>query len=116
MGHAQKCSDYPAIALISYANKVMLKIFQVKLQQYMNQELPDLQTRFRKGRGTRDQVANICWVIEKAREFQKNTYFCFIDYAKVFDCVDQTNCGKFERDGHTTLLASWETCMQVKKQ
>ena len=84
----------------------MLKILQARLQQYMKVELPDVQSGFRKGRIIRDQIANIHWIIEKAREFQKNTYFCFIDYAKVFDCVDQTNCGKFERDGHTTLLAS----------
>ena len=76
------------IALISHVSKVMLKILQVRLQKYMNHELPDVQTRFRKGRGTRDQIANICWIIKKAREFQKNIYFCFIDYAKAFDCVD----------------------------
>ena len=84
----------------------MLKILQARLQQYMKQEIQDVQTGFRKGRGTRDQIANIHWIIKKAREFQKNISFCFIDYAKAFDCVDQTNCGKFERDGHTTLLAS----------
>ena len=80
-------SNYCTIALISHTSKVMLKILQVRLQQYMNQELPDVQTGFRKRRGTRDQIANICWIIEKAREFQKNIYFCFIDYAKTFDCV-----------------------------
>ena len=85
----------PHITLISHASKVTLKILQDRLQQYVNQELPDVQIRFRKGRGTRDQIANICWIIEKAREFQKNTYFCFIDYAKAFDCVDPTNYGKF---------------------
>ena len=73
----------------------MLKILQARLQQYMNQELPDVQAGFRKGRGTRDQIANICWIIEKPREFQKNIYFCFIDYMKAFNCVDQTYCGKF---------------------
>ena len=83
------------IALISHANKVMLKIFQARLQKYMNRELPDIQAAFRKGRQTRDQIANICWIIRKAREFQKNIYFCFIDYAKIFDCVDHNNCGKF---------------------
>ena len=74
---------------------VMFKILQARLQQYMNEELPDVQARFRKGRGTRDQIAKIHWIIEKAREFQKNIYFCFIDYATAFDCVDHTNCGKF---------------------
>ena len=74
--------------LISHASKVMLKILQARLQQYVNHELPDSQAGFRKGRGTRDQIAIICWIMEKAREFQKNIYFCFIDYAKAFDCVD----------------------------
>ena len=79
-----------------HVSKVMLKILQVRLQQYVNHELPDVQAGFRKSRGIRDQVANICWIIKKAREFQKNIYFCFIDYAKSFDCVDRTiNCGKF---------------------
>ena len=76
------------IALISHASKVMLKILQARLQQYVNHEIPDVQAGFRKGRGSRDQIVNICWIIEKAREFQKNIYFCFIDYAKAFDCVD----------------------------
>ena len=76
------------VALISHASKIMLKIFQARLQQYMNHELLDVQAGFRKGRGTRDQTANICWIIKKATEFQKNTYFCFIDYAKAFDCLD----------------------------
>ena len=80
--------NYPTIALISHASKVMLKILQARFQQYMNQELPDVQAGFRKGRGTRDQIANICLIIEKARKSQKNNYFCFIDYAKAFDCVD----------------------------
>ena len=75
-------------ALISHASKVMLKILQTRLRQYVNHELPDVQAGLRKGRGTRDQIANICWIIKKAREFQKNIYFCFIDYAKAFDCVD----------------------------
>ena len=87
-GNAKECSNYHTIALISYASKVMLKIFQARLQQYMNCELPDVQAGFRKGRGTRDQIANIHWIIKKAREFQKNIYFCFIDYAKAFDYVD----------------------------
>ena len=76
------------IALISHTSKVILKILQARLQQYVKHELPDVQARFRKGRGTRDQIANICWIMEKAREFQKNIYFCIIDYAKAFDCVD----------------------------
>ena len=87
-GNAKECSNYCTIALISHASKVMLKILQVRLQQYMNHELSDVQVGFRKGRGTRDQIANIRWIIEKAREFLKNIYFCFIDYAKAFDCVD----------------------------
>ena len=87
-GDAKEYSNYCTIALISHACKLMLKILQARLQQYMNCELPDVQAGFRKGRGTRDQIANIHWIIEKARKFQKNTYFCFIDYAKAFDCVD----------------------------
>ena len=87
-GNAKGCSNYHKIALISHASKVMLKILQASLQQYMNQEIPDVQAGFRKDRGIRDQVANTCWIIEKAREFQKNIYFCFVDYIKVFDCVD----------------------------
>ena len=84
-GNEKECSNYCTIALISHASKVMLKILQVRLQQYVNQELPDIQVGFRKGRGTRDQIANICWIIEKTREFQKN--IDFIDYAKAFDYV-----------------------------
>ena len=87
-GNAKECSNYRTIALISHASIVMLKILQARLQQYVNHELPDVQAGFRKGRGTRDQIANIHWIIKKAREFQKNIYFCFIDYAKAFDCVD----------------------------
>ena len=79
----------------------MLKILQARLQQYVNRELPDVQAGFRKGKGTRDQIANICWIIEKAREFQKNIYFCFIDYAKAFDCVDHNKLWKILRDGNT---------------
>ena len=96
----------------------MLKILQARLQLYMNCEPPDVQAGFRKGRGTRDQTANIRWIMETAREFQQNIYFCFIDYAKAFDCVDHTNCGKFFKrsEYQTTLPASWEICMQVKKQ
>ena len=87
----------------SHASKVMFKILQASLQQYMNSELPDVQAGFRKGRGTRDQIANICWIMEKAREFQKNIYFCFIDYAKPFDCVDyiQHSVENSSRDGNT---------------
>ena len=94
----------------------MLKILQARLQQYVNCELPDVQVGFRKGRGTRDQIANIHWIMEKAREFQKNIYLCFIDYAKAFDCVDQN--GKFWKrwEYQTTWPACWETCMQVRKQ
>ena len=97
---------------------MILKILQATLQQYVNCELPDVQAGFRKGRGTRDQIANILWVMEKAREFQKNIYFCFIDYAKAFDCVDQINCGKFWKryKYQTTSPASWETYMQDRKQ
>ena len=96
----------------------MLKILQARPQQYVNHELPDGQAGFRKGRGTRDQIANIRWIIKKAREFQKNIYYCFIDYAKAFDCVDHKNCGKFFKrwEYQTTLPASWEICMQVRKQ
>ena len=86
--NAKECSNYCTVALISHASKVMLKIIQAILQQYVNRELPDVQAGFRKGRGTRDLIANIGWIIEKAREFQKSIYFCFIDYAKDFDCVD----------------------------
>ena len=93
-GNAKQCSNYRTIALISQASKITFKFFQTRLQKYVNHELPDVQAGFRKGRGTRDQIANIYWIIEKAKEFQKNIYFCFIDYAKTFDCVDH-NCGKF---------------------
>ena len=100
-GNAKECSHYRTIALISYASKVMLKILQARLQQFVNHELPDVQAGFRKGRGTRDQIAKICWIMEKAREFQKNIYFCFIDYAKAFDCVDHNKLENSERDGNT---------------
>ena len=99
-GNAKKCSNYHTIAFISHASKVRLKILQVRLQQYVNHELPDVQAGFRKGRGTRDQIGNIHWIIQKAREFQKNIYFCFIDYAKSLGCVDHNKCGK--------LLKRWE--------
>ena len=87
-GNAKECSNYCKIALISHASEVMLKILQARLQQYVNHELPDVQAGFRKGRGTRDQIGNIRCIMEKAREFQKNIYFCFIGYCKAFDCVD----------------------------
>ena len=98
----------------------MLKILRDRFWEYMNWELPDVQARFRKGRGTRNQIANICWIIEKAREFQKNIYFCFIDYKKLKPLTMwiTTNYGIFlkRREYQTTLLASWQICMQVKKQ
>ena len=93
-GNAKECSNHCTTALISHASKVMLKILQARLQQYMNRELPDVQAGLRKGRGTRDQIANIRWITEKAREFQKNVCFCFIDYAKAFVWIT-INCGKF---------------------
>ena len=89
--NTKECSNYPTLALISHATKVMLKILQARLQQYMNRELPDIQGGFRKGRGTKDQISNIHWIIKKVIEFQKNIYFCFIDYAKAFDSV-QFSC------------------------
>ena len=95
--NAKKCSNYHTIVLISHASKVMLKIFQTRLQQYMKHELLDVQAGFRKSRRTRDQIANICWIRDKAKEFQKNIYFCFIDYAKAFDCVD-----------HNKFFKRWE--------
>ena len=107
-GSAKECSNYHTIALISHAGKVMLKILQARLQQYMNHELPDVQAGFRKGRGTRDQIANTRWIIEKAREFQQNIYFCFIDYAKAFNCVDHSKLWKILREmgipDHLTCL------------
>ena len=107
-GNAKECLNYHTIAFISHASKVMLKILQVRLQQYMNQELPDIQAGFRKGRGTSDQIANIHWMTEKARECQKNTYFCFIDYANAFDCVDHKKLWKILKEmeilDHLTCL------------
>ena len=96
--NAKECSNYRTIALISHTSKVTLKILQVRLQQYMNRELPDVQAGFRKGRGTRDQIVNICWIIEKASEFQKNIYFCFINYAKAFDCMDYNKLWKILKE------------------
>ena len=97
----QRMLKYCTIVLIAHTSKVMLKVLQARLQQYVNRELPDVQAGFRKGRGTRDQIANIRWIIKKAREFQKNIYFCFIDYAKAFDCVDHNKPENSERDGNT---------------
>ena len=107
-GNAKGCSNYCTIALISHASKVTLKILQTGLQQYVNRELPDIQAGFRKGRGTRDQIANIRWIIEKAREFQKHIYFSFIDYTKVFNCVDHHKLWKILKEmgisDHLTCL------------
>ena len=107
-GNAKECSNYHTIARISHTSKVMLKILQARLQQYVNHQLPDVHVRFRKGRGTRDQIASIHWIIEKAREFQKNIYFCFIDYAKAFDCVDHNKLWKIMKEmgipDHLTYL------------
>ena len=107
-GNAKECSNYPTIALIPHPSKVMLKILQATLQQYVNCEIPDVQAGFRKDRGTRDQIVNICWIIEKAREFQTNIYFCFIDYAKAFDCVDHNKLWKILKEmgipDHLTCL------------
>ena len=100
-GNAKECSNYHIIALISHASKVMLKILQGRLQQYVNCELSDVQAGFKKGRGIRDQIANIRWVMEKAREFQKNIYFRFIVYAKAFDCVDHNKLANSSRDENT---------------
>ena len=107
-GNPKECSTYHTIALISHASTVMLKILQARLQQYVNHELPDVQAGFRKGRGSRDQIANIRWIIKKAREFQKIIYFCFIDYAKAFDCVDHNKLWKILQEmgipDHLTCL------------
>ena len=107
-GNAKKCSKYHTIALISHTSKVILKILQARLQQYVNRELPDIQAGFRKGRRTRDQIANIRWIIKKARELQKNIYFCLIDYAKAFDCVDHNKLWKILKEmgipDHLTCL------------
>ena len=117
-GNPKECSDFHTIAFISHASKVMLKILQTRLQQYVNCELPDVQPGFRKGRGTRDQIANIRWIIEKAKEFQKNIYFCFIDYAKAFDCVDHNTLWKILKemgipDHLTCLLRNLYACQEA---
>ena len=116
-GNDIECSNHCTIALISHASKVMFKVLRARLQQYVNRELPEVQAGFRKGRGTRDQTANIHWIIKKEEKFQKSIYFCFIDYAKAFVWIT-TSCGKFLKTWkyNTILPASWETCMQVKKQ
>ena len=107
-GNAKECSKYRTIALISHASKVTLQILQARIQQYMNREFPDVQACFRKGRGTRDQISNIRWIMEKAREFQKNIYFCFFDYAKAFGCVDHNKLWKILKEmgipDHLTCL------------
>ena len=119
-GNAKESSNYRIIAPISHASKVMLKLLQAKLQQYTNWELSDVQAGFRKGWGTRDQITNNRWIIEKAREFHKNMHFYFMNYIKVFDCVDHNKLKILKKMGipvpWETLPVSWETCMQVKKQ
>ena len=100
-GYAKEYSHYCTMALIPQTTKVMLKILQERLQQYVNQELPDVQAGFKKGRETRDQIVNICWIVENAREFQKSIYFCFIDYVKAFDCGSQRTVKNYSRDGNT---------------
>ena len=106
--NAKKCSNYLTVVLISHASKVMLKILHARLQQYMNHEIPDVQAGFRKSRGTKDQIANIRKIIEKTRDFQKNIYFCFIDYAKAFDCVDHNKLWKILRE---TGIPDHLTCL-----
>ena len=117
-GNAKECSNYCTTALISHTSKLVLKTLQARLQQYVNWELPDVQAGFRKGRGTRDQIANICWITEKARELQKNIYFCLIGMPKPLTLWITINCGKFWKRWkyQTTWLASWETYMQVRRK
>ena len=117
-GSAKECSHYHTTALISHASKVMLKILQARFQQYVNWELPDVQAGFRKGRGIRDQITNIHWIIEKARDFQKKHLLRFFDYAKALTVWITASCGKFLKrwEYQTTLPASYEICMQFKKQ
>jgi len=116
-GNAKKCSNYHRIALISHASKVMLKILQARLQQYVNHEIPDIQVGFRKGGGTRDQIANIRWIIEK-KESSRKHLFSLLTTPKPLTLWITTNCGKFLKrwEYQTTLPASWEICMQVRKQ
>ena len=117
-GNAKECSNSCTSALISHASKIMLIILQARLQLYVSQERPEVQAVFVKGKGNRDQIANIRWIIKKAEEFQKDIYFCFIDDAKAFECVDHNKIGKFIQrwEYRTTWLASWEINMQFKKQ
>ena len=117
-GNAKECSNYCAIALISHNSKVMLKILKARLQQYVNRELPDVQAGFRKGRGTRDQIVNICWIMEKAREFQKTSISALLTKPKSLIVWIMINCGKFWKrwECQTTYPAPWEICMQVRKQ
>ena len=117
-GNAEECSNSPTVVLISHASKVMLKILQARLQQYMNQELPDVLAVFRKGRETGDQIVNIRWIIEKAREFQKTSISALLSTPKLLTVRITTNCGKFWKrwEYQTTLLASWEIYMQIKQQ
>ena len=111
----QECSNYHKIPLISHASKVMLKILQARLQQYMNRELSDVQAGFRKGRGIRDQIANICWIIEKAREFPKNNYFCFTDHSEVFDCLDHNKLWKILKEMVSLLRNLYESQEAISK-
>ena len=116
--NAKECSNYHTIAFISHVIKEMFQILQARLQKYVNRELPDVQAGFRKGKGTRDQIANIRWIIEKARQFQKNIYFCFIDYPKAFDCVDHSKLWKILKemgipDHLTCLLRNLYACQEA---
>ena len=119
-GNAKECSNYCTIALIFHASKVMLKILQARFQQYMNREFPDVQAGFRKGRGIRNQIASIRWIIEKAREFQKNMYFCFIDHAQAFDCVDHNKLWKILKKmgipDHLTCLLKQQLELDMEQQ
>ena len=107
-GNAKECSNYCTIAFISHISKVIIKILQVRIQQYVDWEFPDIQAGFRKHRGTRNQIVNICWIIEKAREFQKNIYFCFIDYTKAFDCVDHSKLWEILKE---TRIPDYLSCL-----
>ena len=110
-GNAKECLNYCTIALISHTSKVMFKILQARLLQYVNHEFPDVQAGFRNNRGTRYQIVNICWIIEKARGFQKNIYFCFIDYAKAFDCVDHNKLWKIWK--RWEYQTTWSSCLEM---
>ena len=105
--NAKECSNYHTIAVVSRASRIMLQILQDRLQQCVNQDLPNVQAAFRKGRGTRNQITNILWIMRKGKEFQKNIYFCVIDYAKIFDCVDHKNCGKFFKRWECQTTKQW---------